>query len=219
MNLRLRLMCALVCAVILAGCTVCIASGIAIPGDLALVQLAVQARSEYLTILIQALTFISSFLPALGITLAVTVVEVWRRKRLELGAVWALAAYLGATACNIAMRVAIGRQPPSVEYIPNAWPEPQASFQRFSFPSGHAGAALIAYTSLLVLAWPHRVWRWVALSGAVFIIGGVGFGRVYLGVHWPSDVAAGYLLAAIWLCGGLDLRDRFSAAAPRPGGA
>jgi undecaprenyl-diphosphatase len=209
MTLRFSLIGALVCGSILAACTLCIASRIPVPGDMALVRLAVQTRTPSLTLPLQVLTFISSSIPALVITLISAAIEVWRRKRLEPGAAWALAAYLGFTVCNIALRVAIGRQRPSVDYIPNAWPELQAGFQRFSYPSGHAGAALIAYTALLALAWPRRVWRWPALAGVVLIVSGVGFGRVYLGVHWPTDVAAGYLLAAIWLCGGLAVRDSF----------
>jgi undecaprenyl-diphosphatase len=206
MTARLSLLGAVICAALFTACTLCIAGGIAIPGDMALVQLALQTRTVSLTLPLQVLTFISSSLPALGITLVVTGVEVWRRKRLEPAAAWALAAYLGAAACNIVVRVAIGRLRPAVEYIPNTWPELQASFQRFSYPSGHAGAALIAYTSLLVLAWPHRFWRWVAVAGVVLVVGGVGFGRVYLGVHWPTDVVGGYLLAGVWLCSGLALR-------------
>ena len=130
MMLRLRLICALVCAVMLAACTLCIASGIPIPGDLALVRLAVQARAPYLTLPIQGLTFISSSIPALCVTVAITLAEIWRRKRLEPGATWALTAYLGAVVCNIALRVAVGRLRPSVEYIPNVWPELQAGFQQ-----------------------------------------------------------------------------------------
>ena len=215
MILRFRLVCALACAVTFAAGTLCVALGIDIPGDVAGVQVALLTRSASLTQLIHALTFIGSFVPALGITLVVTMIEVWRRKRLELGAAWALGAYLGAAACNVALRVAIGRLPPPVDYIPNAWPELHASFQHFSYPSGHAGTALIAYASLLVLVWPHRPWRWVALTVVVLIVGGVGFGRVYLGVHWPTDVAGGYLLAGIWLCGGLALRDHFSRCSPQ----
>jgi membrane-associated phospholipid phosphatase len=214
-TLRSSVIIAVVAGALLTAGTLCVAADIPIPGDMALVRLAVQTRTPSLTFPLQVLTFISSSIPALAITVIATAGEAWRRKRLDPGAAWALAAFLGFTACNIALRLAIGRQRPAVDYIPNAWPELRAGFQRFSYPSGHAGAALIAYTSLLVLAWPWRVWRPLVAAGVVLIVGGVGFARVYLGVHWPSDVAAGYLLAGIWLCGGLALRRGCPAAQAR----
>jgi undecaprenyl-diphosphatase len=115
-------------------------------------------------------------------------------------------AYLGNVACNIATRIAVGRLRPGVEYIPHRLPEVQVSFQRFSYPSGHAGAALLAYVALVVLAWPYVVWRWVALAVALLVIVGTGFGRVYLGVHWPTDVLGGFLLGGCWLGIGMILR-------------
>jgi undecaprenyl-diphosphatase len=198
----------LICALCLGALTALVAGGVAIPGDVSLVQLALNARGEALTGAIQLLAFISSSIPALLITVAVSGVELLCARRLSIGAGWATFAYLGATACNVALRVAVGRQRPSVEYIPHLLPELQLSFQRFSYPSGHAGAALMAYSSLVVLVWEHGPLRRLALAGGLLVMLGVGFGRVYLGVHWPSDVLGGYLLSACWLGIGLEFRSR-----------
>jgi undecaprenyl-diphosphatase len=197
----------LVCASCLGILTILVTSGVRIPGDGELVQLAVAMRSPPLTTAIELLTFASSSVPALAITVALGGIACWRARRVSLGAWWATGAYLGAVACNVALRVAVGRLRPEVEYIPHLLPEIQTSFQRFCYPSGHAGAALVAYGALAHAAWPHGRWRWPVGIGVSLFIVGVGFGRVYLGVHWPTDVVGGYLLGGAWLAIGLSLRE------------
>jgi len=75
----------------------------------------------------------------------------------------------------------------------------RASF--YSFPSGHATVAVGFYGMLtLILAYRLRgKARWaVAVSGAIVVFL-IGFSRLYLGVHYPTDVLAGYLAALLWL--------------------
>lgn len=71
-----------------------------------------------------------------------------------------------------------------------------------SFPSGHAMGAMVVYGALLVWVWPRLAPGWpraLALALAVGLIGGLGVSRVLLGVHWPSDVLAGWALGAAWV--------------------
>jgi undecaprenyl-diphosphatase len=206
---------AIVCAFGLGTLSLLVASGVSIPGDAELVQLAVALRNRRLTAVIELLTFVSSAIPGLAVTIAIAVASCWRLRRLSLNAAWATAAYLGAVGCNMALRIGVGRLRPEVVYIPHLLPEIQAGFQRFCYPSGHTSAALVAYGALLHAVWRHAGWRWPAGIGLPLLILGVGFGRVYLGVHWPTDVVGGYLLGGIWLRIGLALR-----RAPRaePGG-
>jgi undecaprenyl-diphosphatase len=72
-----------------------------------------------------------------------------------------------------------------------------------SFPSGHAMMSTVAYLTLAALVVHFfedlRVRAYV-LAAALFISVIVGISRVYLGVHWPSDVAAGWALGAAWAC-------------------
>jgi undecaprenyl-diphosphatase len=70
-----------------------------------------------------------------------------------------------------------------------------------SFPSGHAQAAVVGYAVLLLVFLPllHAVMRPVAIGVALLMVLGIGLSRVALGVHYVSDVLAGYALGAAWV--------------------
>ncbi|MFY2764546.1 phosphatase PAP2 family protein [Arenimonas sp. MALMAid1274] len=69
----------------------------------------------------------------------------------------------------------------------------------FSFPSGHAMGSATLAAAVLLLVW-HTAWRWPALVlGGLFALW-VGASRVYLGVHYPSDILAGWAAALTWSC-------------------
>ena len=85
-----------------------------------------------------------------------------------------------------------------------ARPEPfdsgyTASF--YSFPSGHATVAVGFYGALtLILAYHLRGFaRWAVAGVGVSLVLLIGFSRLYLGVHYPTDVLAGFLAAPLWL--------------------
>jgi undecaprenyl-diphosphatase len=71
-----------------------------------------------------------------------------------------------------------------------------------SFPSGHSLNSMVVLgllTVLVVMERPGAVWRTAFAAVGAFLVGVVGFSRVYLGVHWPSDVLAGWLIGVVWL--------------------
>jgi undecaprenyl-diphosphatase len=72
----------------------------------------------------------------------------------------------------------------------------------FSLPSGHTAAAALCYGALavLVVVNAQRLWpRVLAPVVVAIVVMGVAWSRVYLGVHWAGDVAAGLLFSAAWL--------------------
>lgn len=74
-----------------------------------------------------------------------------------------------------------------------------ASF--YSFPSGHATIAVGFYGTLtLLVAWRLSGFRrWVVVLVSVALVLLIGFSRLYLGVHYPTDVLAGFLAAPVWI--------------------
>ncbi|WP_405851988.1 phosphatase PAP2 family protein [Streptomyces sp. NBC_00090] len=125
---------------------------------------------------------------------AVAVVLLWWRRERRM-ALWVAATSLVAVGLQQGLKALVGRDRPE-------WPDPVDSARFAAFPSGHAMTATVTCGLLLwvlALHWREE-WRgWGVLAGAAVVsVLGVGWTRVYLGVHWPSDVLGGWLLG--WFC-------------------
>jgi len=71
----------------------------------------------------------------------------------------------------------------------------------YSFPSGHALMSCAFFGCLAVIAaarFKSRAHRWICYSAAILCAGAIGLSRIYLGVHYPSDVLGGYAAAVVW---------------------
>ncbi len=80
---------------------------------------------------------------------------------------------------------------------PHLWDSSFPLLTDFSFPSGHAMSSMITVAALVVLSWNSR-WRGLVMTiGGLYVVG-IGWTRLYLGVHYPSDILAGWMLSIAW---------------------
>jgi membrane-associated phospholipid phosphatase len=101
----------------------------------------------------------------------------------------------GCVLLNELLKYVFHRSRPTLEH-------PLVQLPSYSFPSGHAVAATVFYGFAAILLWSYiapRVWRVVIGTAIVVVILMVGFSRVYLGAHYPTDVLAGFLEGVAWL--------------------
>lgn len=149
--------------------------------------------SPPLTSLMRAVTYLgpNEFLLVAGACVVlVFVLAGWGRAAVAL-----LITMAGATLLNVTLKLSLGRERPEPFF---GTPPPES----YSFPSGHAlfsfcfyGVIAAAVTARVEGA-GRRASVWAVTVSLVALI---GFSRVYLGVHYPSDAAAGYAAAFVWL--------------------
>jgi len=136
----------------------------------------------------------------------------WRRRAWQPLALLG-GAYLGALVLARLVKVLVGRpRPPAALMLDHA--------TGAAFPSGHTteGTAVFVLLAVLLAAgtvsWGRKL---AAAAGAVLVVLVIGFSRLYLGVHWLTDVLAGYALGGLWLCALLlGVRGRLGRIISRP---
>lgn len=151
------------------------------------------AATPVVTKVFLAITALGSIEAIVPIGLAVTGLLVWRRLWLYVSG-W-LVALVGVVALNVLLKQIFERPRP-------IFVDPIIVETSYSFPSGHAMDSLVmygmlAYFSLLIIRyWRARV---TILFGTALLIILIGFSRLYLGVHYFSDVIAGLAAGGVWL--------------------
>ena len=121
------------------------------------------------------------------IVLALLLYRRWRE------AVFAAIAFSGSALLNLGSKQFFQRDRPSL------W-QSVSPEHTYSFPSGHAMGSMTLALVVILLAWPTR-WRWPLLVLATTFAVLVGYSRIYLGVHYPSDILGGWMAAIAWVAG------------------
>ncbi|RST73047.1 phosphatase PAP2 family protein [Siminovitchia acidinfaciens] len=161
--------------------------------DQSIIHLIQGLESPLLTNIMKFFTFIGSFPIVMLIFVLVSFVLLYifkhRFKLLLFGIV-----LLGTPIINELLKLSFHRVRPNLHRL--------IEIGGYSFPSGHAMNAFAVYGILIYLLWnnvPGRIGRIVLIITGSFFIVMIGTSRIYLGVHYPSDVIAGYFASCCWL--------------------
>ncbi len=147
-----------------------------------------------------ALTTVMKFLSFIGNTKSVIVLTILviiflylvLKHRVEL--ILFIVAMIGSALLNQLLKYSFQRARPDLHRL--------IEIESYSFPSGHAMNAFTVYTIISFLLWRHihsKAGRTMLIMSSALMILGIGLSRIYLGVHYPSDIIAGYFASACWL--------------------
>jgi membrane-associated phospholipid phosphatase len=145
------------------------------------------------------LTFIMKFFTFLGSPVALLLLPfisaalmIWQKKRWE--SLFLVIGIAGGGVFNLLLKWIFHRQRPTLHRL--------IEETGYSFPSGHSMVSFIFYgmlCMLFVMFLKSRTAKVIIIMSTVVIIVMIGLSRIYLGVHYPSDVLAGYAAGGAWL--------------------
>ena len=177
---------------LLALVTLSVTTGGSVPAaDLRFDAILYALRTPALVSVAKAVSLLGETVIVLLITAAVC--GILFSKKLRAKAVGLAITVLGAGGSAYILKEAFARARPPA-------PLPAAIETSFSFPSGHAALSMTLYgfgAYLLCRRYPNL--SPIILAAATLLILIVGFSRLYLGVHYPSDVVGGYLVGGLWI--------------------
>jgi membrane-associated phospholipid phosphatase len=160
--------------------------------DQVIIQYVSNIRTESLTDIMKFITFLGGT-TVLTLLLIGSLVWLILKRKNYWGAIFYIIAVAGGGLLNLGLKHWFGRVRPENSLIVE---------QGFSYPSGHSMGSLIYYGFLGYLVIRSQRGRSLKLLlgiGFITLILLIGFSRIYLGVHYPSDVLAGFSAGTVWL--------------------
>ncbi|GEN84150.1 phosphatidylglycerophosphatase B [Sporosarcina luteola] len=160
-------------------------------------------EASWLTPIMNAFTLIGSTKAVMFLIIAVTALLYWVF-RARSSAYFFFFALIGTGVLNQSLKIIFKRARPEFHRLAEA--------TGYSFPSGHTMMAFSLYTMAVILLWRQlrtTTAKIVLLAFAVFMFGMIAISRIYLGVHYPSDIAGGISASAFWIILTVALFDHF----------
>lgn len=170
--------------------------------DNGLITLIQGMENDILTRIMKFFTLIGAGLPIIIITITIMVILYAVLKyRWEL--LFFVGVVIGSALLNVLLKLVFHRARPTLHRIVEA--------NGYSFPSGHSMAAFTLYGVLCFLLWKHArsaLARTLLIVLGSTLIAAIGISRIYLGVHYPSDVLGGFLASGTWLAVSIGMYQR-----------
>ncbi|CAH2712982.1 hypothetical protein BACCIP111895_00115 [Neobacillus rhizosphaerae] len=150
-------------------------------------------ESTFLTKVMKFFTFIGSA-PVVIILSVILMVFLYKVLHHRLELILFISAIIGSAVLNQILKQIFHRVRPNFHRL--------IDISGYSYPSGHAMNAFTVYVIISFLLWRHIESKWgrsllIFISGVMIL--GIGISRIYLGVHYPSDIIGGYLASGFWL--------------------
>ncbi|MFD0679271.1 MULTISPECIES: phosphatase PAP2 family protein [unclassified Paenibacillus] len=171
--------------------------------DQSIIHFVQNLESPLMTMIMNGFSFIGS---SKVIAILIPIIAVYLYKvlghRREL--VLFIGVNIGSGFLNLGLKTLFRRARPTIHQI--------VQETGFSFPSGHSMAAFTLYGVTAFLLWrhtSHAINRMILIAISIGMIIAIGGSRIYLGVHYPSDVLGGYLASGFWLAVAIWLFQRF----------
>lgn len=157
--------------------------------DLQTMQAIADHRNGTLTSIARVVTEAGSFILLAPLSIAFLLLRRWKRPADDIALVVIAA---GSALLPLVTKEIVARPRPAIEHL--------SQLSSFSFPSEHTTQAAAVYLTVAIMLSQTlaRGWREGAIVLAVLIALAVAWSRVYLGVHYPTDVTAGLLLGWSW---------------------
>lgn len=150
------------------------------------------------TLFFKSMTFLGNSTTLIALVCVSSIFFLFKKYYSEL--CWLVGTTAVGGAVNYLIKFVYQRPRPQLEHLVEA--------NHYSFPSGHAMASLIFYGSLIVIVHLVATRSWLKTSvslvlGLLILL--IGVSRVYVGVHYPTDILGGFLLGAALLLGSFPL--------------